>query len=445
MDEQKNLLKKQAKELDEDYMGTPLSSLSRTLVSYNVGDLVVGKVVHVEPDRAFVDLAQKAEAEVPLSEISIRKVNSCAEAVNTGEEIHAVVQEVQSQEGRLILSKRLADEQMAWDNYERAFKTKVVLSTKVNRAIKGGLLVEASGLRGFVPASHVDLKHVENLSEYVGKEVSVKVIGISRDEKKLVFSIKEALKELAEKKKEEMLANLQTGQDVEVTVTKLSPYGAFVEYEGMGGLLHISEMSWRRIHNPAEVVSVGEKLKVRVLRLDKKNKKLAFGLKQLLPDPWQEAEQRYPLGTLMEGTVMRVLNFGVFVALDEYLEGLVHVQEISEPPPVKIEESVKLGDKVWVKVVELNPQERRLGLSIRQAEEERRLKEHQDSQAGSQPTLGELFDFSSAKDSRREEEPEISSIQSQEADDAGNKTTNDSETPVPLTGTADQEEQEIQS
>lgn len=334
------------------------------------GQVVRGTVVHIDRDGVLVDVGTKSEGIIPPGELTRESGKRPEQIVHTGEEIDVFVLNTDDDEaGQLILSKKRADFEKAWDRVIEAQRQGETLHAIVTERVKGGLVVDL-GIRGFVPASHVGTGKVRNLEKYVGMELPLKVIEVDRDRRKVVLSHRLATEQERQAARDETLATLAEGQVRSGVVRRITDYGAFVDIGGVDGLLHISEMSWTRIKHPNDVLKVGDEIQVMVLKTNLEQGRISLGLRQILPDPWTEAQERYHPGNLISGTVTRLVPFGAFVQLEGGLEGIVPNNELSIRRVNKPEDVVQVGDNVQVKILEIRPEERRMTLSIRQAQEE---------------------------------------------------------------------------
>ncbi len=334
--------------------------------SLEEGQIVKGRVVSVDENGALVDVGAKSEGLIPASELQ-RKGAFATPPLSPGDEIMVYVQSSDPGDGTLRLSKRRADEEAAWQKIEEAFSQGTILEAPVVQEVKGGLVVDI-GLRGFVPASQVERGYVNDLSKYVQKNLRMKVLELDRAKNRVVLSQRVVLEEEHEKLCADTWATIAEGQVRRGVVKGITDFGVFVDLGGVDGLLHISELSWGRVKHPSEVVHEGEEIEVKVLRVDKEKGKISLGRKQVLPDPWETAEAKYPVGSVLEGQVTRTAPFGAFVQLEPGVEGLVHISEVSDRHISKPEEAVNSGDRVNVRVLRVRQDERRISLSIRQAE-----------------------------------------------------------------------------
>ncbi|HET6454065.1 MAG TPA: 30S ribosomal protein S1 [Armatimonadota bacterium] len=367
---------------------------SDSMRSLSRGDLVDGVVVHIDREGVLVDVGTKSEGIIPPGELSNQHVESPEDVVKVGETIHVYVMETENEHGNPVLSKKRADFGKAWERVEQAFEDGKTLMAMVTDRVKGGLQVDL-GIRGFVPGSHVGGGNVKSLERYVGQSLPLKVIEVDRERRKVVLSHRLAMEEQRGKQRTETMASLAEGQIREGVVRRITDYGAFVDLGGIDGLLHISEMSWSRITHPSTAVKVGQKLNVMILRLDPKSERVSLGIRQILPDPWAEIEDKYRIGDVVKGKVTRLVMSGAFVQLDEGIEAIIPNSELSHKRVKRPEEVVSVGDEVEIKIIDIRPEERRMTLSLRQLQE---VKERKDFESykprddfDSRMTLGHLI------------------------------------------------------
>ncbi len=331
------------------------------------GEFMTGKVIQINEDGAMVDIGYKTEGFVPTNQLTHRKDATVSDVVEVGQEIKVVVLRVNHAEGQVLLSKRQADVEAAWIGIIEAHEKGETIEATCVEQVKGGLIVDI-GLRGFVPASHVDLRPVSDLSDFVGEVMKLKILEIDRNRRKVVLSRKKALEEQREKMKEQTLSELVEGQIINGEVARLTNFGAFVNLGGVDGLVHISEMSWKRIKHPSEIVRVGEAVDVRVLGVDPKKERISLSLKQARPDPWQDMDKNFGVGTVVQGKVTKLAKNYAFVEVEDGVEGLVPLSELSEFRVSKSSDVLTVGQDVKVRVIDLKPDQRRMTLSVRQAE-----------------------------------------------------------------------------
>ena len=337
-----------------------------TLTEFDEGDLVNGTVVKIEHDEVLVDIGFKSEGVVPVRELSIRKDADPSEIVNLGDEIEALVLQKEDKDGRLILSKKRAEYERAWISVEEKFKAGETVTGEVIEVVKGGLILDI-GLRGFLPASLVDLRRVKDLDMYLHTEIEARVIEMDRNRNNVVLSRRVLLEEGRKNERAEILSKLSKGMRLKGTVSSIVDFGAFVDLGGIDGLVHISELSWNHVNHPSEVVKVGDEVEVEVLDVDLQRERISLGLKQTTEDPWIKLVESYPVGSIVDGKVTKTVPFGAFVELGQSIEGLVHISEMAMRHIDTPAQVVKPGDMVKVKVMEINPDRRRISLSMKAA------------------------------------------------------------------------------
>lgn len=335
--------------------------------SFSEGDVVTGKVTKVEEKHALVDVGFKVDGIVPISELSSLHVDKVSDVLSEGDEIELKV--IKVTEDELVLSKRAVEADKAWDDLEEKYRQNETFTVEVADVVKGGLVVDL-GVRGFIPASLVERHYVEDFSDYKGKPLTVKIVEMDPENNKLILSHRAVLEEEAEEKKQETLNRLQPGDVVEGTVQRLADFGVFVDIGGVDGLVHISQLAHYRVEKPSDVVSEGEKVKVKVLSVDRDNERISLSIKETKPGPWEEIEGKIQPGDVLTGTVKRLVSFGAFVEVAPGVEGLVHISEISNRHIGTPHEVLSEGETVKVKVLDVHLQERRISLSIRALEGE---------------------------------------------------------------------------
>lgn len=332
------------------------------------GTIVKGEVVRIDEDCVLVDIGHKFEGAIPKYELGQNDQRSAEEGMKVGDTIDVYIDKIDDGEGSIALSKKKADAELAWNRLEDAFKNNTIVEAEVTERVKGGLLVDV-GVRGFVPASQASREYVDNLEQFVGQTIRMYVIEIDKGKNNVVLSRKAVLDEDYEQAKISIFDNLQEGDIIEGIVKRITSFGAFVDVgSGVDGLLHISEMAWSRVDDPKEVVKEDEKVKVMVLGVDKDNERISLGLKQVHPDPWTTVADRYAEGAVVEGVVTNTVEFGAFVKLEDGVEGLIHISQLANRRVEKPEEVVKVGQEVRVKVISVNQEEHRIGLSLKELE-----------------------------------------------------------------------------
>jgi small subunit ribosomal protein S1 len=346
--------------------GQLVPNYDATIVPFSEGDVVTGKVVRIDKDEILVDIGYKSEGVIPINELSIRRSVDPADEVELGEEVDALVLTKEDQDGRLILSKKRARFERAWRRIEAAAASGEPVEGNVIEVVKGGLIIDL-GVRGFLPASLVDIRRVHNLDEYLGQKIECKVIELNRSRNNVVLSRRAVLEEERKEARQQILDRLERGQVVEGTISNIVDFGAFVDLDGIDGLIHISELSWGHVNHPSEVLSIGETVRVKVLDIDRDRQRISLGLKQTQEDPWQRVVNTYNVGDVLEGRVTKVVAFGAFVEVVEGVEGLVHISELAQHHVENPREIVNPGDQVHVKILEIDEERRRLSLSLKRA------------------------------------------------------------------------------
>ena len=339
-----------------------------SVTDFDEGDLVTGEVVKIEHDEVLLDIGYKSEGVIPARELSIRKDVNPADIVKLGDTIEALVLQKEDKEGRLILSKSRAEYERAWNRVEEKFNKGENVEGEVIEVVKGGLILDI-GLRGFLPASLVDLRRVKDLNAYLGTRIEARVIEMDRNRNNVVLSRRVVLEEARKAERSEILSKLKPGMRLKGTVSSIVDFGAFVDLGGIDGLIHISELSWNHVNHPSEVVKVGQEVEVQVLDVDLNRERISLGLKQTQEDPWRSLVKKYPVGAIVEGTVTKLVTFGAFVDLGDGIEGLVHISEMAKQHVDAPSQVCKVGDKVQVKVMEIDLDRRRISLSMKAAAE----------------------------------------------------------------------------
>lgn len=343
-------------------------AIDGTVVEFSDGDLVKGTVVRIDRDEVLLDIGFKSEGVIPSRELSIRNGVDPSEIVSLGEEIEALVLQKEDQEGRLVLSKKRAQYERAWGRIEEVKEAEGVVSGLVIEVVKGGLIVDI-GLRGFLPASLVELRRVRDLAPYIGMELEAKIIELDKNRNNVVLSRRAWLEETQKDQRDSFLDNLKPGEKRSGVVSSVVSFGAFVDLGGMDGLIHVSELSWKHVDHPSSVVTVGDEVDVEVLEVDRERERISLSLKATQTDPWQEFANSHQVGELVYGRVTKLVPFGSFVQVGPGIEGLVHISEMSAHHVDLPEQVVTPGEELWVKIIDLDLQRRRISLSIKQAAE----------------------------------------------------------------------------
>jgi len=332
------------------------------------GDIVKGTVVKVEDNQAYVDIGYKFDGVIPARELSSVPLENISDAIQLGQEVVCKVISINESKETLTLSKRQVDSEKAWEKMKETLENNGTIEAKVVDVVKGGLVVDV-GVRGFIPASMVERHFVEDFSGYKGRVLKLKVKEVDKANNKLILSHKDVLEEEYQARKREVLERLEAGQIIEGTVQRLTQFGAFVDVGGVDGLVHISEMSWHHVDKPSDVVKEGDKVKVKILKVDPANERISLSIKEAQPSPWELAGSQFHVGDIITGTVRRLVDFGAFVEVAPGVEGLVHVSQIAHRRIGTPHEVLKEGQEVKVKVLDVNIPDKRISLSIKETEE----------------------------------------------------------------------------
>jgi len=333
------------------------------------GQVVTGHVVRIDKDEVLVDIGYKSEGVIAANELSIRKSVDPKDEVHLGEEVDAIVLIKEDQDGRLMMSKKRARFEKAWRRIETAAESGEPVEGTVIEVVKGGLIIDL-GVRGFLPASLVDIRRVPNLDEYMGTKIESKVIELNRSRNNVVLSRRAVLEEERKEVRQQILDRLQPGSVVEGQISNIVDFGAFVDLDGIDGLIHISELSWSHVNHPSEILTIGDTVKVKVLDIDRDRQRISLGLKQTQEDPWQRIVDTYNVGDELEGKVTKVVTFGAFVEILDGVEGLVHISELAPHHVESPREVVHPGDEIRVQILEIDSERRRLSLSAKRVEDQ---------------------------------------------------------------------------
>ena len=365
MSEIKNTSVIELENVDDEEMNQLIEG---TITEFDEGDLVTGTVVKIEHDEALLDIGFKSEGVIPARELSIRKDLDPSDIVSVGDRIEALVLQKEDKDGRLILSKKRAEYERAWIDIEEKFTTGENIVGEVIEIVKGGLILDI-GLRGFLPASLVDLRRVKDLDSFLNEKIEARVIEMDRNRNNVVLSRRVVLEEGRKNERSEILEKLVKGMRLKGNVSSIVDFGAFVDLGGIDGLVHISELSWNHVSHPSEVVKVGDEVEVEILEVELDRERISLGLKQTTEDPWRRQVKNYPIGSIIEGKVTKIVSFGSFVELGDGIEGLVHISEMATKHIESPSQVVNVGKNVHVKVMEVDPERRRISLSMKAAAE----------------------------------------------------------------------------
>jgi small subunit ribosomal protein S1 len=343
-------------------------AIDSTIHPFDDGDIVKGTVVKIDKDEVLLDIGFKSEGVIPSRELSIRHDLDPHEVVSLGEEIEALVLQKEDKEGRLIMSKKRAQYERAWGDIERIKESSGIVKGPVIEVVKGGLILDI-GLRGFLPASLVELRRVRDLQPYIGRVLEAKIIELDKNRNNVVLSRRAWLEETQREQRGEFLVNLKPGEVRKGVVSSVVNFGAFVDLGGMDGLVHVSELSWKHVDHPSSVVAVGDEVTVQVLDVDLDKERISLSLKATQVDPWQEFATNHRMGELVYGRITKLVPFGAFVQVGDGIEGLVHISEMAAHHVDLPEQVVTPGEELWVKIIDIDLQRRRISLSIKQAAE----------------------------------------------------------------------------
>ena len=345
-----------------------LEAVEKTIKVFNDGDLVSGQVVKIDHDEVLLDIGYKTEGVIPSRELSIKHDIDPSEVVELGSEVEALVLTKEDKEGRLILSKKRAQYERAWGDIEKVKENDGVVTGTVIEVVKGGLILDI-GLRGFLPASLVEMRRVRDLAPYIGQQIEAKIIELDKNRNNVVLSRRAYLEETQSAVRSSFLNELEKGQVREGVVSSIVNFGAFVDLGGVDGLVHVSELSWKHIDHPSEVVEVGQPVTVEVLEVDLDRERVSLSLKATQEDPWQAFARTHAIGQVVPGKVTKLVPFGAFVRVEDGIEGLVHISELAQRHVELPDQVVKVGEEVFVKVIDIDLERRRISLSLKQANE----------------------------------------------------------------------------
>ncbi|MCL3837360.1 30S ribosomal protein S1 [Aeromicrobium duanguangcaii] len=349
---------------EEDF----LAAIDKTIKYFNDGDIVDGTIVKVDRDEVLLDIGYKTEGVIPSRELSIKHDVDPNEVVQVGDSVEALVLQKEDKEGRLILSKKRAQYERAWGDIEKIKEEDGVVEGTVIEVVKGGLIMDI-GLRGFLPASLVEMRRVRDLDPYIGQKLEAKIIELDKNRNNVVLSRRAWLEQTQSAVRQNFLNELKKGQVRKGVISSIVNFGAFVDLGGVDGLVHVSELSWKHIDHPNEVVQVGDEVTVEVLEVDLERERVSLSLKATQEDPWQHFARTHQIGQIVPGKVTKLVPFGAFVRVEEGIEGLVHISELAERHVEIPEQVVQIGDQVMVKIIDIDLERRRISLSLKQANE----------------------------------------------------------------------------
>ena len=352
-------------EYDEDQVNEFMALYEESISGIKEGQIVKGTVAATGPSEVMVDIGFKSEGAVSIKEFSD------PEAIEIGQEIEVFLENVEDQEGQVVLSKQKADFMRVWDSIKEAHDTGNTVEGRLMRRIKGGIVVDLFGVEAFLPGSQIDIRQVKNFDQFIGQQFPFKIIKLNKARRNIVVSRRAVLEEERSKMREEIIKVLEEGQVREGVVKNITDFGAFIDLGGVDGLLHITDMSWGRVNHPSELVSIGDRIKVKVLNYDRERERISLGLKQLTTHPWENIEEKYPIDTQIRGKVVSITDYGAFVELEEGIEGLVHISEMSWTQHVRHPSKlVNIGDIVEVMVLKVDSENQKISLGMKQTEDD---------------------------------------------------------------------------
>lgn len=347
-----------------------LEAIENSFTRIHKGEVLKGKIIFVTDTEVMVNINYRSDGIINRDELSKDPDAKPKDLYKEGDEIDVFVVRVDDGDGNVVLSTKRVDDLKGWEELETQFKNKDIIEAKVLNAVKGGLTVLVNGINGFIPASHVSANYVTDLNQYRGQNLEVKIIDFDIEKRRVILSRKEVERAELDVKKKEVWAKLEVDTTIEGVVQRLTDFGAFVDIGGVDGLIHISDLSWNRIKHPSEVVKVGDKVQVKVLALDESRNRISLGLKQTIEEPWEAFKKNVEVGSVVEGTVVNLLDFGAFVRLNDGVDGLLHVSQISKEHVNKPADILKMGEKIMVKIIDVNEDEKRISLSMKDADED---------------------------------------------------------------------------
>lgn len=355
--------------IEDNNMEEMMEHIDSSIKKFRDGDIVKGKVISITENEAIVNIGYMSDCIIPKNEVSDERDFNISDILNVDDEINIYIDKLNDGEGNVLGSKKRADSIVVWNDLKEYMENDKMINVTVKEAVKGGVVAFIKGIRAFIPASQLSLSYVKDLNEFVGKELEVKVIELDKEKRRVVLSRREIEQAELEVKREEIWKTLKVGEKVPGTVRRLTNFGAFVDLGGIDGLVHLSQLSWNRVKEASEVVSVGDKVEVYILDLNREKGRISLSLKDAGEDPWEKQIKEQNIGSIVEGTVTKLMKFGAFVDIGNGVEGLVHVSQLSDEHVNNPSEVVSAGDKVKVKILDINEENKRISLSIKEAKE----------------------------------------------------------------------------
>ena len=359
--EEKDVSMEEQSQANEDFM----AEIEKSFVYIKRGQIVTGTVVQISDSEICVNIGYKSDGIIKKENLTAGGDVNPQDMFSVGDEIEAEVVALNDGEGNVVLSRKSIESKLKWKELVESLDETAVYTVKVDKVVKGGVLAKLEGYDAFIPASQLSLKYVEDLSEFVGQELQVNIIEADKRQRRFVLSHKNILKAAAEEEEKKLYETFKKGDKVTGKIKRLTDFGAFVDIGGVDGLLHITDISWVKVKHPSDVLNVGDDIEVLIMNVDPEKKRISLGLKQLEPKPWDKAPEKYIVGDTVEGTVVRIMPFGAFVSLEPTIDGLIHISQVTNRRLEKVEEELRIGDKVTAKIMEVDPAKKRISLSIR--------------------------------------------------------------------------------
>jgi len=343
-----------------------------------VGKVVKGKIVQINEDEVVVNIGYKSDGIIPKDEVTYKPDINLKKIFNVGDEVEVLVLKEDDGEGNVLLSKKRVDVKKDWEKLEKAARNGDKIEVVSKEIVKGGLIAYFNEIRGFIPASQVNKNYVKDLAEDLNKKLKVKVIEIDRKNNKVVFSHKEVLEQEAEELKKRLWENIEKDTVVKGIVKRITDFGVFVDIGGMDGLIHISELSWHKVKHPSEILKEGDEVEVYILDFDRDKERISLSLRKTIESPWEKIGEKYKIGDIVEGDVVKITDFGAFIEIEPGIQGLVHLSQLSHERVTKPESILKVGDRVSVKIIDINQREKRMSLSLKEAIEAKNIEDYKD-------------------------------------------------------------------
>ena len=399
-----------------------MEEIEKSMVRLHSGDIVKGHVINVTQDEVVVNLGYKSDGIIPREEMTSDVVSDLPSHFSIGDEIEVCVLQVDDGDGNVLLSRKKVDAMNEWVELNEALEQESMIEVEMKEVVRGGMIAYYKNVKCFIPASQLADRYVDDLSVFVGQKANVRILEMDRRRSKVILSRKAVIQEEKEQKKKELLTTLEKGQIVTGQVKQITNFGAFVDIGGIDGLIHISELSWGRVRHPSDVLAIGEEVKVEVLDFEENSERISLSLKSTQPEPWKVAGEKYEVGETIEGEVVRLVDFGAFVEIEPGLDGLVHISQISEAHVAKPSDVLQKGQKVQVKILDINVSDQRMSLSMAAVEKEKNESESEAEQADQAQvpadeqtvTIGEAL----GRTTTREPEPEDQDSQLEETEPA---------------------------